>query len=121
MAAHNTGVSQRTLAPDTIARFRIGTAEQNRDAPTQKQASPAFSFTGAGSSSPVHYADCYCHIGTNTTEAIGSRFLGRCPQVFQSHSAEPHRLALSDAVSAALPLLCSLLAMPRVPLCTSVP
>ena len=56
MAAHNTGVSQRTLAPDTIERFRIGTAEQNRDAPTQKQASPAFLFTGAGSSSPVHSA-----------------------------------------------------------------
>ena len=56
MAAHNTGVSQRTLAPDTMERFRIGTAEQNRDAPTQKQASPAFLFTGAGSSSPVQPA-----------------------------------------------------------------
>ena len=63
MAAHNTGVSQRTLAPDTIERSRIGTAEQNRDAPTQKQASPApaFSFTGAGSSSPGQY-DGLCFV-----------------------------------------------------------
>ena len=49
MAANNIGVPKRIPAPNTIERVGIGNGGSDPSAPKPKQASPAFTFGGAGS------------------------------------------------------------------------
>ena len=51
MAANNIGVPKRISAPNTIERIGIGDGGSEPSAPKTKQAPPAFTFGGAGSSS----------------------------------------------------------------------
>ena len=56
MAANNSGVPKRTTAPNTIERVGIGDGGSDPSAPKSKQAPPAFTFGGAGSSTSSHLA-----------------------------------------------------------------
>ena len=56
MAANNIGVPKRIPAPNTIERVGIGDGGSDPSAPKPKQASPAFTFGGAGSGTALHTA-----------------------------------------------------------------
>ena len=61
MAANNIGVPKRIPAPNTIERVGIGNGGSDPSAPKPKQASPAFTFGGAGSGTAFHIGPWVMH------------------------------------------------------------